>query len=144
MPEPLAAPPAPATKIPPHNIYYYDPAAIDAGVEPYLVAVPRRLPLAGALQHVAGAVMAGPPMDDTRGLITITNGIKSIDVSQAGDVATVKISGDCRNEGSVYTLDGQLRRTLLEVPGIAHVRIIGPGENVADDDLDHRPECMEP
>ena len=127
------------------SVYFFDLQAIETGREPLLVPLSVPLPTEGRSQAAVDAVLAGPPGAQSDRLRTFSSGVTGARVDRNGDVVTVRLEGPCDSGGSTFTLDGQIRATLKALPGVGHVRVVGPGEKTPPAHvLDAWAGCLQP
>lgn len=131
------------------TVYFTDRERYASATPPYEVAVRRTV---AASEDPAEAMMRaffeGPTAEErARGLEAITSGatgFRSLTIDDG--IARIYLTGECDSRGATYTVAQPIRRNLLQLPQVEHIKIYdeegtteqpeGPSDSI--------PFCLEP
>jgi hypothetical protein len=130
------------------SVWFLDSERYHTGEEPYLAAVPRRVPVTSSMDAAVDALFAGPTRAEARrGLTAETSGATGASaVGIERSTALVQLLGGCDSGGHVVTVASLLVPTLRSFDGVRWVKIYGPDGTTQSPDTpgDSVPECLEP
>lgn len=132
----------------PMMVFFVDEPRFAEGTAPYETAVERtRKPTDDEAEAIVNAYFAGPTEAERgRGLVALTHGLTGATVRVEGDIARVFTVGECDTNGAAYNVGSLLIRNVMQVNGVASVKIYDPRGNTQEPDGPGHsiPECMEP
>lgn len=130
------------------KVWFVDRDAVEAGDEPSVVPVSRRVPVAGPAAGVLHALFAGPtPQETASGLRLVRSGAWGFDDLQiAGGIARTRLTHGCNSRGSTVTVADEIVPTLRQFPSVNWVKLYAPrgGTEQPGGNVDSIPTCLEP
>ncbi len=110
------------------RVYFQNLPRFVEGTEPYVTPVVRRVLAVAPAAGVLDRLFAGPTLAERRrGLRLVASRATGFrDLSVAGGVARVRLTGGCDSRGSTFTVANLIDPTLVAFPNIDAVKIFSP------------------
>lgn len=130
------------------KVWFMNKPAFAKGITPYVTPVDRWVPAGTPAIGALDRLFAGPSAsEEARGLRLVRSEATGFaDLSIAGAVARVRLTGGCSSGGSTFTIADEMVPTLTQFPAVSAVKVYDPAGNTLSPhgSSSSLPECLQP